>query len=245
MISPDGQGSLSLDCFWLSEPKDVELATVVDVESLFPRARNVRHINALDVPYRSFGLEGESPISQRGPWWKRLLLRTRWRRWRLWAVQQQAVCLVASFVQTGEPDPEQQTLSHMILRTLRLADEPADPPRVFAERVRKLARERFPLLECEHGDEFQLQLGGSNINLFNFYRSYVNSPERFEAILLPALTTVVQVQEWGTQQTEPPLSRIRERIMPMLYPEAVWRESFPNFVGVGWLAGLTILYVVD
>ncbi len=245
LVSPDGHGRLSLNCFWLSEPKDVELAAVLDVESLFPRSRNVQHINPLDVPYRSFGLEGESPVSKRPPWWKHLLEKTKWRRWRIWAVQQQSVCLAASLVQTGEFDPELRTLSVMILNTLRLADEPADPPRMFAERVLKLARERFPLLKCEQSDEFQLQLGGSNINLFNFYRSYVSSPEKFEEILLPALTTVVQVQEWGTQQTEPPLERVRERIMPMLYPESVWRESFPNFVGAGWLAGQMILYVVD
>ena len=90
-----------------------------------------------------------------------------------------------------------------------------------------------------------MQLGESNINLFNFYRSYVQEPDRFEDIILPALATVAQVQEWGTLQTEPTLESVRDRILPMLYPEDVWRRSFPNFVANTWVGDLMVLYVVD
>ena len=31
----------------------------------------------------------------------------------------------------------------------------------------------------------------------------------------------------------------------MLYPEDVWRRSFPNFVGNTWIGDLMVLYVVD
>ena len=31
----------------------------------------------------------------------------------------------------------------------------------------------------------------------------------------------------------------------MLYPEEVWRRSFPNFVGTPWVGDLMVLYVVD
>ena len=100
-------------------------------------------------------------------------------------------------------DPESETLVRMVLNTLHSPEVVADPPHVFAERALNLARDKFPLLDCESRGDFQLKLGKSNINLFNFYRSYVQSPERFESILLPALTTVVQVQEWGEDQTTP------------------------------------------
>ncbi|HEY3965921.1 MAG TPA: DUF1444 family protein [Planctomycetaceae bacterium] len=63
--------------------------------------------------------------------------------------------------------------------------------------------------------------------------------------MLPALTTVVQVQGWGKAQTEPLLESVKDRIMPMLYPEDVWQEKFPNFVGRPWVGGLVVLYVVD
>ena len=90
-----------------------------------------------------------------------------------------------------------------------------------------------------------MQLGESNINLFNFYRNYVQEPERFEDIILPALATVAQVQKWDTAQSEPTLASVRDRILPMLYPEDVWRRSFPNFVGTPWVGDLMVLYVVD
>ena len=63
--------------------------------------------------------------------------------------------------------------------------------------------------------------------------------------MLPALTTVVQIQGWGSEQSDPPLESVRERIMPMLYPEEVWQERFANFVGQPWIGGLAVLYVVD
>jgi uncharacterized protein DUF1444 len=53
------------------------------------------------------------------------------------------------------------------------------------------------------------------------------------------------VQGWGKEQTEPALDAVRTRIMPMLYPEDVWQERLPNFVGMPWVGGLVVLYVVD
>ena len=49
--------------------------------------------------------------------------------------------------------------------------------------------------------------------------------------MLPALTTVVQVQGWGKAQTEPELETVRERIMPMLYPEDVWQKYMTVTMG--------------
>jgi uncharacterized protein YtpQ (UPF0354 family) len=142
-------------------------------------------------------------------------------------------------------DPELTTLCRMMLQSIQFADTPAAPPEVFVERVLELAARRYPLLQCRRGEGLQIDVGESTLNLFNFYRTYVRAPDRFEEIVLPALTTVVQVQEWGDAQTRPPLERVRERIMPMLYPETVWQERFARFVGTPWVAGLAVLYVVD
>ena len=241
----DGAATLTLHCFLVSDWKDRDLESAIHLGRLFAKRRNVRAMKSLNVPYESVGFEGEAIVSRGTRWWTRLWGMRPWRHWRLWAVRQDAVCLVAIYLQSRQRDPEGETIARMILNTLQMADHPADPPTVFAHRALELARKKFPLLTCQLSEDFQLQLGESRVNLFNFYRSYVNEPDRFDDIMLPALTTVVQVQEWGEAQTDPPLKQVQQRILPMLYPESVWRECFPNFVARPWVADLMILYVVD
>ena len=48
------------------------------------------------------------------------------------------------------------------------------------------------------------------------------------------------LNDWASGETS-----ALDRLMPMLYPEEVWKESFPNFTGTPWVAGLMVLYVVD
>src|SRR5215203_758988 len=73
---------------------------------------------------------------------------------------------------------------------------------------------------------------------------YVNSPDRLEQIVLPALQEAVDVQH-RSKSFDPELDDVRDRIMPMLYPEEMWKTEFPNFVGTPWMGGLVVLYVVD
>lgn len=245
LLAPGERGLLNLTCYWRSEGSDFEADASADLANLLENQRAVRRVAPPDFAYRTICLEGELEESPPRSWWQRLIRRPVRRRWRVWMIRHKALTLIALYQHLGEVDRELETMAGMILHTLEFAEEPADPPQIFADRVLGLARARFPLLECRCLDEFRLQLGESQVNLFNFYRSYVNDPQRFEEIVLPALTTVVQVQEWGTEQTEPPLESVRNRILPMLYPEAIWRESFPNFIASPWIGGLMILYVVD
>ncbi|HUG89798.1 MAG TPA: DUF1444 family protein [Planctomycetaceae bacterium] len=245
LLAPDGVSSLILFPFWRAEWPAGGLEAAVEVGQLFPEHRGVRVIKPLGIESTSIGFEGEARFPDDTAWWKRPFKSGHWRRWRRWAVRQGAVGLLAVFVPTDDCDPETQTLATMILNTLSFADDPADPPQVFADRVLALARQKFPLLDCETAEEFQLRVGGSNLNLFNFYRQYVKSPDKFAEIVLPALTTIVQVQEWGHDQTHPAFEDVRGRILPMLYPQHVWQERFPNFIGMPWVAGLIVLYVVD
>lgn len=244
LVASDEGGLLSFSSFWLDQQGSA-VERIIDLERLFPVRRNVRSLKSLQTGERSIGFEGEAPVGPVLPWWKRLFHRRKWRKWRVWCVQQGSVYVLGLFLQNEGYDPETETMATMVLNTLEFTPRPAVPPEVFAQRVLELARQKFPLLECETATDFQLKLGESKVNLFNFYRSYLNSPEQFEAIVLPALTTVVQVQGWGKSQTEPELETVRERIMPMLYPEEVWREKFPTFVGAPWVGGLAVLYVVD
>ena len=244
VMLPDQAGILSLRCVWGDVPP---LEDAIDFDKLFPQRRKMRRTYSLALSQPSAGWHGEAVLDPPQPWWRRWLARPQWHRWKAWAIEWPRMMLLATFVERGDQphDPETATLVRMVLNTLEAPEMIADPPHIFAARALKLARQKFPLLECEATGEFQLRLGKSNVNLFNFYRSYVQSPDRFESILLPALTTVVQVQEWGEDQTTPSLELVRERIMPMLYPEHVWRKNFPNFVGEPWVGNLMILYVVD
>lgn len=246
LVGPEGRGVLTLTSFWLAETTVRRgAAEFVDLNRLFPTRRKVRPLRPLAVGDESAGFEGEALFGKDAVWWRRLFRKPTWRRWRVWCVRQGPVHILALYLQTGEADSEGETIAGMVLGSIEFSPAPAEPPESFAERVLDLARRKFPLLKCEPEADFQLRLGESKISLFNFYRSYLNAPDQFESIVLPALTTVVQVQEWGDDQMRPPLEAIRERIMPMLYPIEVWRERFPQFVGVPWVGGLAVLYVVD
>lgn len=246
LAPPGGQGALMLSCLRVPPDHETDDSPVLNPDTLFPRCRRVRQLRPLDLPYQTLCLEGEREVGEEAQsWWKRLWHGTHWTRWRAWCISHGEIHLLAIWVETEGPDPEMETLAAMILNTVQLADDPADSPEQFAERVVRLAREKFPLVPCARDGEFHLKMGESSVNLFNFYRAYLNSPDRFEEIVVPALTTVVQVQEWGSAQTDPSLDSVRGRIMPMLYPEEAWQKNFPNFVGTPWVAGLIVLYVVD
>ena len=245
LMSPGGNGMLTLRSFWVPETVQIDLEDFIDLDELFPRRRKVRLLDPLDMDVISVVFEGEGATPRGGSWWQKIGRRTAWKKWRIWCLRKGTVCLVAMFLQTSNFDPEAETLAGMIVRSLEFAERPADPPERFAERVLELAQRKFPLLEAERVGDFQLRLGESTINLFNFYRTYAADPDQFESILLPALTTVVQVQGWGKEVLEPDLDQVRDRIMPMLYPEAVWQDRFPNFIGSSWVGGLVVLYVVD
>jgi hypothetical protein len=245
LTAPDQGGLLTLNCFWVDGSITPAVEKFLELERLFPHRRRVRPLKPVAAAQDSVGFQGEALLEGRIPWWRRLFRWQNWKRWRMWCLRQGNVYVLALYLQAGKVDHEAETVAGMIVDSLEFSERPGCPPDVFAERVVQLARKKFPLLTCESAPDFQILLGGSKVNLLNFYRSYVNAPDQFEAIILPALTTVVQVQGWGPTQTEPALADVRERIMPMLYPEDVWQEKLPNLVGTPWVGGLVILYVVD
>jgi hypothetical protein len=245
LTAPDGGGVLTLSCFWIDEPQETAVERILDLDRLFPRRRHVQQLKPVGEADCCIGYQGQALIGGDTPWWRRLFRKKQWRHWRIWCVRRGSVYILALYLQSGKVDHEAETVAGMIVDSLQFSDNPAFPPDVFARHVLDLARTKFPLLDCEAAPDFQIRLGDSKVNLFNFYRSYIKAPDQFESIVLPALTTVVQVQGWGKAQTEPLLESVKDRIMPMLYPEDVWQEKFPNFVGRPWVGGLVVLYVVD
>ena len=230
---------------WSREAAETALADLLPIDTLYPEAREVREFPPPDVDCECVCRQGEANLSTPKQWWQRPFKSGDWRQWRIWGLRKGPVMIVASLLHAPEFDAEMDGIAGLILRTIEFAESPADPPDEFARRVISLAKEKFPLLDVESAADFQLKLGESSVNLFNFYRSYLKVPDKFEEIILPALTTVVQIQGWGSEQSDPPLENIRDRIMPMLYPEEVWQEQFPNFVGQPWVGDMIVLYVVD
>jgi hypothetical protein len=244
LTAPEGGGVLTLSGFWLDGPQSA-VESILDLDRLFPRRRHVQPLKAIETGEQCVGFQGQAVIGGDSRWWRRVFRTEHWQHWRAWCLRRGPVYVLAQYLQTEKIDHESATLAAMIVGSIALTDQPACPPEAFAERVLELARTRFPLLNCEAAPDFQIKFGDSKVNLLNFYRTYVTSPGQFESIVLPALTTVVQVQGWGKEQTEPALADVRERIMPMLYPQNLWKEQIPNSVGMPWVGGLVVLYVVD
>ena len=245
LTSSDGRITVTLHCVWLDDPSSQLDEHVMHLEKIFPVRRGVHGIDPLPIDDRNFGLEGEAVLGPETPWWKRAITKSEWRRWRVWAVRHQSLCLIAVYLQDEEFDPEANTLVAMILGSLEFAEPLALPPSIFAERVLETARRDFPDHQCVLDDNLQLRLGESTINLFNLYRTYANGPAHFDEIVKPALSTLVEVQNWGKSRLNPTLDTVRGRIMPMLYPEEVWQKQFGDFAAQPWIADLVILYVVD
>ena len=241
LAPPGSEAELAVQAIWTSAPDQAESATLDSLPIAWPEFRNLRTVPETGIPHCRSAVVGESAKGAPTPSRRPLI----WRACRVWVLRKGPILIAARLTQGPEEDPELSTLCRMLLQSIEFSETPAAPPDVFVDRVLDLARRRFPLLSCQRGEELQVSVGESTLNLLNFYRTYVRAPDRFDEIVLPALTTVVQVQEWGDAQTRPPLERVRDRIMPMLYPEAVWQERFAGFVGAAWVAGLAVLYVVD
>ncbi|REJ71592.1 MAG: DUF1444 family protein [Planctomycetota bacterium] len=245
-LHPPGSGAFfAISGAWSTSDDPADHSLFGDSGGPFPNVRNVRTVEEPELPFAVESRSGESAFNLPAKWWLKPFRQGKWRGWQVWVLRNGPVVVIATLLHDRETDPELTTLCRMVLRSIEFAENPADPPEQFTTRVLQLAREKFPLLDCERTGELQLTIGESTLNLFNFYRSYTTAPDRFEEIVLPALTTVVQVQEWGSAQTKPELAAVENRIMPMLYPEAVWQSKFSGFVGSPWVAGLAVMYVVD
>lgn len=250
--APDESGVLTVTPIWLKrEPLKIEagaealasvrlspgIAEIADPNRMFPAHRRVRSLQALEVGQQSIGFEGEAAFTGGNHWWQKLWPRRAWRKFRVWCVRHENVHLLALFMQSGQGDPEAATIASMILNTLDFPDEPALPPEQFVDRAVELARQRFPKLKCAASGRLQLTVGVFDIDLEQSYRAYVQAPDEFESILVPVLTTVMEADD--------DLEHVRDRVMPLLCSEQVWRERFPQFIADPWTSDLVVMYVVD
>ncbi|NLF73521.1 MAG: DUF1444 family protein [Candidatus Anammoximicrobium sp.] len=239
--APQEEARLSFHCVQLVREAGMSAAEV-DLASLLTHRAGLARPAQLDLPYEHTGLEG--PASQFAGFCGGAK-EDRWRWTQVWLIRHESLLLSVLFCQAGERDPERETLGRLILASLRLAATPADPADVFTERFIAEARRQYPERRIEQTDVLSVRFGDAQLGLSNFYRQYIAAPERFADLANQVLQRAEQLQSISLQRLNPTLDAVRERIMPMLYPQAPWQGQFPQHVGEPWVGGLAILYVVD
>ncbi len=242
---PNSSAILAVQALWINEEEACDARRLDQIIRKFPSSRKVCKGNEKWNEQVVESLQGEAVLEVPRHWWERFLPFRRWRNWRMWALQKSHLLLIVTLIHDNERDPELESLAKMVVRCMELPTIPADPPEVFASRVLKLSRQHFPRMSIDLVDGFQMQIDSCRLNLADWYRAYVQNPDRFEQILESAVTSVTMTQLSKCETALPRLEMIRDRIMPMLLPQQVWEESFSQTPSQPWVAGLVIVYVVD
>ena len=244
---PKPPWSLTLYAAWVDNSDPQKSSSSFEASSLFPSVVTSKPALPLELPGKCNTWMGMSRDVSEVSWWKQLFKPARKYEWRLWVVEFREIMIVASLqAEVGEPlDPNTVEICEELLNSILFAENFAKPPMLVREEVAQIAKEHFPLLESGPTGSFSLLVDGSEINLSNFYRSYIHSPERIKQIVLPGITAIVRLQELGPEQLMPELELVAEQIMPMLYPEDEADESMADFVRIPWVGGLSVMFVLD
>lgn len=241
--------SLTLYAAWIDGDDPQRNAASFDAASLFPSVIQSDVGEPLRLPGRCRTWRGISKNTTAATWWKRLLSPKKNYEWQLWVVEFREVMIVSSLQTRSGYGLDEQTVKdcEALLNSILFVEEFAKPPALFREDVLSLAREKFPLLTIESEGSFSISVEGSEINLANFYRSYIHAPEQLKNIVLPGVAAVVRLQELSPEQLIPELAEVADRIMPMLYPDskADSNETMSDFVQTPWVGGLRIMFVID
>ena len=249
---PDKNATLTISCNWKSElpHSNFESDLQIDFDQLFVKHRNIQKRGPLVIDYDSVGYSGEAILQSSSSWWKELVTKFSfsqncWHHWNLWVIREHSIQMVITLFYEPKCHEELYETIQRILHSIQVSSNPANPPELFAHKVLQLAQKKFPLVNSQIIPGFRLNFGESEINLTNFYRSYLSNSEYLDNNITRALATILQINEWGEAQTAPNLSEVQDRIMPVLLSNECWQEHFPDFAGERWVADLAILYVID
>jgi hypothetical protein len=242
--------SMTLYAAWVDEQNPESRTESFGVAALFPSVIHSAEQPAVSLPCRSRCWAGRSRLNVEDlRWWQvwRLLQFRPTFDWRLWILEYQEIMVVVSLqsARNRHLSDDVVEVCTAAIESMQFAETLARPPEAFRNDVLSLARDKFPLLEVKSSGSFSVQIQDSEISLANFYRNYLQAPDQFERIVLPGLTTVVRLQERSDDQLMPPLSEIRDRIMPMLYPASEADTTLAEFVNRPWVGGLSVMFVVD
>lgn len=239
--------NMTLYSAWVDPDAPESRATSFGPEILFPDVVSMEPSVPLSLPGTIQSTRGTSHRQPKDVWWKRLLKTSATYHWQLWVIEYQQIIVVASLQSAVGKKLSTDTISTCasVLNTISFADTLAMPPDVFRKAVLELAEKHFPLLDIRPAAAFSIDVAGSELNLANFYRSYIRQPDQFRQLILPGIATVVRMQEWSPEQLMPPFDAARDRVMPMLYPEDEATSAMAEFVQQDWVGGLKVLFVLD
>lgn len=239
--------SMTLYSAWVEDHNEDTHIAAFDPSTLFPFVTQIQKQPALDVAGTARTWSGTSVQRATGPWWNGLFTRRPVYHWRLWIVEYESIIVVASLqAKTRIPlTDEIVELCESVLNSLTFNTQLAKPPELFRKEVLQLAQKHFPLLKSKAKGSFSITVAEADINLENFYRTYLLDPAAIKQVVLPGITAMVRIQEWSPEQLMPPLEEIQERIMPMLNPNEDPSEEFKDFVRMPWVGKLDIMFVLD
>lgn len=239
--------TMAIYAAWVDAADPQTSADSFAAASVFPDIVTSNEAEPLELPGRSRSWKGASRQSPAPSIWKRLGKPKARYEWQLWVVEYEDIIVVASLQSTLNfaLDRGIRQLCRTTLDSILFAEHLACPPKLFRSRVIELSEQRFSLLKIQPVGQFSMRIGESEMNLANFYRSYLQAPDRLEEIVLPAVTMLVRMQELSPDQLMPPLHEVSDRIMPMLYPEGDEEARMSEFAGFSWVAGLKVMFVVD
>lgn len=236
---------LTFHSHWLDDPTQNIEHTLLEPGLLFPKVIFEAPRQSLPHNSRSFSYSGISRTISNGPWWKRWLEPRQSYQWRLWQIRQGNILIIAS-AQSPPGRPFSEGVIHemdLIIESIDVSEHPAWPPELFRANALALAQRKFPLLRIEAGSGFSIRVQESQIQLANFYRTYLRSTDQFEQIVLPGITALVRLQELGPEQLVPQLHDVRHKILPMLSPEGETQGH--ELAEVPWVGGLSVRFVLD
>ena len=244
--------SMTLYSAWIEDQTPHHQTDPFDPATLFPIVSQIQPATPLDLVSQSQAWQGTSFQVAQGTWWSSLFRRRKTYSWQLWVIKHESIIVVASLQSKAScqlPDEVVESCQ-LMLNSVKFNERLAKPPELFRREVLQLSKKYFPLLESKAVGSFSIQVAESEINLANFYRSYLIAPDSIQRIVLPGITAMVRIQEWGPDQLLPPLEEVAQRIMPMLSPETDQAQHSPTSqlterVQMPWVGGLNIMFVVD
>ena len=117
-------------------------------------------------------------------------------------------------------------------------------PEAFGEQILAIIQRHWPDREATLTGPFDLVVDGRHLGLENVYRMVLGDPERGTDIVEDYLEKILEGDEIGTGML--PWELARQRIMPRIQPESIFRQLDREQVAhVPWVNGTVIVFVLD
>ena len=242
---------LVIDSQWMDDPNSPTESCFADIVTFYPIILASRPEPIVDTAQTQTDQclaecwSGIARTPHTGKWWQRLFRRKPTIQWWFCTLRMGHIRVRARInsVAGSLLDPWLVAACESILGSICISETPAMPFEIFRNRVLLAASRHFPLLSLTTAGRHAICVEDSSLDLSHLYKTYLDHPERFEQIVLPAITTIVRMRELSPDQLLPPLNLARHRILPMLSQKE--NATSDDLVAMPWIAGLSVNFVLD